>query len=58
MQILVPACADARANFTAPARAESPPPEPYRLSFLSPLPGATAGTTESIHEMILNTSNR
>jgi DNA repair protein RadC len=50
MQILVPAGADARANFTAPARAASPPPEPYQLSFLSPLPGATAGTTESIHE--------
>jgi hypothetical protein len=50
MQILVPVGADARVNITVLPRDESPPPEPYQLSFLSPLPGATAGTAVDTHE--------
>ncbi len=50
MQILVPAGKDARASIETQTRAELPPPEPFQLSFLSPLPSATAGVTESVHE--------
>jgi DNA repair protein RadC len=49
MQILVPVGEDLRAFSSTRMRTESPA-EPLQLSFLSPLPGAIAGTTESVHE--------
>ena len=50
MEPSVPKCAGTCA-WVVPTRATKPsPPEPFQLSFLSPLPGATAGLSESAHE--------
>jgi len=50
METSVPECTGACA-WVVPTRANKPsPPEPFQLSFLSPLPGATAGLGESPDE--------
>ena len=50
METSVPECTGACA-WVVPTRANKPsPPEPFQLSFLSPLPGATAGQGESPDE--------
>ena len=43
MQTLVPADASARLQPASRAYDDGPPPEPYQLSFLSPIPGAEPG---------------
>ena len=50
MQILVPADASARLQPAARVYDGGPPREPYQLSFLSPLAGATAGEADNPYE--------
>jgi DNA repair protein RadC len=50
MQNLVPADVDARLPLASGAYDNTPRPEPYQLSFLSPLPGAVAGDRDNPYE--------
>jgi DNA repair protein RadC len=50
MQILVPAGASACLQLASRVHDDGPPPEPYQLSLLSPLPGATAGEADNPYE--------